>query len=61
MDWFEIIGSERARSSVSIPDIDPIIFKHNNIQFDTYTAKWKQFYKLLIRTKLQIYQICRKG
>ena len=42
------------RSSVSIPDIDPLMFKYNNIQFDTYTAKWKQFYKLLIRTKANL-------
>ena len=38
-------------SFVLTPDIDPIIFKHNNKQFDTYTAKCKQFYKLLIISK----------
>ena len=42
------------RSFVLSPDIDPIIFKHNNIQFDTYTAKCKQFYKLLITSKAKL-------
>ena len=48
------------RSFVLTPDTDPIIFKHNNIQFDTYTAKCKQFYKLLIASKAKLPNMSKK-
>ena len=39
------------RTCTSTANLDPIIFKHNIVLFDTYEAKSKQFYKLLITNK----------
>ena len=36
------------RTCTSTTNLDSITFKHNNVLFDTYEAKSKQFYKLLI-------------
>ena len=39
------------RSCESLPEIDSVNFKHNDVQCDVYRPKCKHFYKLLITTK----------
>ena len=48
------------RSCESLPEIDLVNFKHNNIQFDVYRAKCKHFYKLLITAKAKLPNMSKK-
>ena len=38
-------------SSIPPVEFDPMTIKYNNTEFDTYSAKSKQFYSLLIANK----------
>ena len=48
------------RTRTSTTNLDSITFKHNNILFDTYKAKSKQFYKLLITNKASLPNMPKK-
>ena len=40
--------------------MDSVNFKHNNVQFDIYRAKYKHFYKLLVTVKVKLSNMSKK-